>query len=139
MARKRQAVNKGDISYLVVSCMSLVKSDGEGHLSFALMPQILRNVIMISGGMPTENAGTFKALLNSGNDILELLTPILHFVLLNASALLVVAGLASDFKEGVALAMNSTTSGNAWDALLVFRNASMEAVKEISEPENGRA
>ncbi|KAG0701918.1 glycosyl transferase [Suillus ampliporus] len=93
------------------------------------------SVHSLSSRMP----GTFKALLDSGNDIPESLTPVLHFVLLNASALLVVAGLASDFKEGVALAMNSITSGNAWDALLAFRNAGMEAVKEISEPENGRA
>ncbi|KAG2341593.1 anthranilate phosphoribosyltransferase [Suillus weaverae] len=89
----------------------------------------------VAGGTPTENAGTFKALLNSGNNIPESLTPVLHFVLLNASALLVVAGLASDFKEGVALAMDSITSGSAWDALLVFRNAGREAVKETNEVE----
>ncbi|KAG1739412.1 glycosyl transferase [Suillus paluster] len=93
----------------------------------------------VAGGTPTENAATFKALLNSGNDIPESLTPVLHFVLLNASALLVVAGLASDFKEGVALAMNSITSGSAWDALLAFRNAGREAVKETSKSEYGRA
>ncbi|KAG1812695.1 glycosyl transferase family, a/b domain-containing protein [Suillus variegatus] len=74
----------------------------------------------IAGGTPTENAGTFKALLNSGNDIPESLIPVLHFVLLNVSALLVVAGLASDFKEGASLAMNSITSGRAWDALVAF-------------------
>ncbi|KAG2114360.1 glycosyl transferase [Suillus discolor] len=89
----------------------------------------------VAGGTPTENAETFKALLNSGNDIPESLTPVLHFVLLNASALLVVAGLASDFKEGVALAMNSITSGSAWDAFVVFRNASRESVKETNEVE----
>lgn len=93
----------------------------------------------VAGGTPTENAETFKALLNSGNDIPESLTPVLHFVLLNASALLVVAGLASDFKEGVALAMNSITSGSAWDALVAFRNAGREAIKEISEGERRKA
>ncbi|KAG2346705.1 anthranilate phosphoribosyltransferase [Suillus weaverae] len=93
----------------------------------------------VAGGTPTENAGTFRALLNSGNDIPESLMPVLQFVLLNASALLVVAGLASDFKEGVALAMNSITSGRAWDALVAFRTAGREAVKETSRPQNGRA
>ncbi|KAG1727792.1 glycosyl transferase [Suillus lakei] len=87
----------------------------------------------VAGGTPTENAGTFKALLNSGDDISESLTPVLHFVLLNASALLVVAGLASGFKEGVALAMNSITSGSAWNALLAFRNAGREVVNEALE------
>ncbi|OAX32951.1 anthranilate phosphoribosyltransferase [Rhizopogon vinicolor AM-OR11-026] len=77
----------------------------------------------VAGGSPTENAGIFETLLTSGNAIPASLTPILHFVLLNASALLVIAGLASDFKEGVALAMNSITSGSAWDALLAFREA----------------
>jgi len=77
----------------------------------------------VAGGNPTENAGIFETLLTSGNAIPASLTPILHFVLLNASALLVIAGLASDFKEGVALAMNSITSGSAWDALLAFRKA----------------
>ncbi|KAG1864895.1 glycosyl transferase [Suillus subluteus] len=93
----------------------------------------------VAGGTPTENAGTFRALLNSGNDIPESLIPVLHFVLLNASALLVVAGLASDFKEGVALATNSITSGRAWDALVAFRTASREALKELSGSQNGRA
>lgn len=86
----------------------------------------------VAGGTPTENAGTFRALLNSGSDIPESLMPVLHFVLLNASALLVVAGLASDFKEGVALAMNSITSGCAWNALVAFRTAGREALKETS-------
>ncbi|KAG2039940.1 glycosyl transferase [Suillus americanus] len=93
----------------------------------------------VAGGTPTENAETFRALLNSGNDIPESLIPVLHFVLLNASALLVVAGLASDFKEGVTLAMNSITSGRAWDALVAFQSAGREALKESSESQNGRA
>jgi anthranilate phosphoribosyltransferase len=86
----------------------------------------------VASGTPTENAGTFRALLDSGNDIPESLTPVLQFVLLNASALLVVAGLASDFKEGVALAMDSITSGRAWNALVAFRTAGREALKETS-------
>ncbi|KAF9041831.1 anthranilate phosphoribosyltransferase, TrpD [Hymenopellis radicata] len=51
----------------------------------------------------------------------------LHFVLLNASALLVVAGLASDYVEGTKLAMESVTSGAAWKALETFREAGRAA------------
>jgi anthranilate phosphoribosyltransferase len=81
----------------------------------------------VAGGGPDENAQTFKILLRSGKDIPEALTPVLEFVLINASALLVVAGIASDFKEGVRLARESIYSGKAWDALEQFREAGKKA------------
>jgi hypothetical protein len=56
---------------------------------------------------PTENPGTFRILLNLGNVIPELLISILP---LDALALLVIAGVASYFKEGAALAMNRIIS-----------------------------
>ncbi|KAL4075183.1 glycosyl transferase [Scleroderma yunnanense] len=77
----------------------------------------------VAGGNPAENADTFKALLMSGNDIPQSLSPVLDFVLLNASALLVVAGLATDYTDGVRLATDSITSGAAWKALTTFRDA----------------
>lgn len=77
----------------------------------------------VSGGTPPENAETFKVLLTSGMDIPHTLTPILEFVLVNAAALLVVAGLATDYKDGVRLARESVTSGAAWKALTTFRDA----------------
>jgi hypothetical protein len=46
---------------------------------------------------------------------------ILDFVLLNASALLVVAGLAPDYPSGVRMARESIESGRAWAALEEFR------------------
>jgi hypothetical protein len=61
-----------------------------------------------------ENPGTFRVLLKLGNDIPELLIPILP---LDALALLVIAGVASYFKEGAALATNRIISRLAWDAL----------------------
>lgn len=85
----------------------------------------------VAGGSPTENAETFKALLTSGVAIPERLTPILDFVLLNASALLVVAGVAKDFKEGVELARESITSGNAWKAIELFRDVGKAAEQKI--------
>ncbi|KAG8738203.1 anthranilate phosphoribosyltransferase [Ceratobasidium sp. 414] len=46
---------------------------------------------------------------------------ILDFVLLNASALLVVAGLAADYPSGVRMARESIASGRAWAALQGFK------------------
>ncbi|KAH9919333.1 glycosyl transferase [Fomitopsis serialis] len=85
----------------------------------------------VAGGTPEENAETFKLLLMSGDKIPERLTPVLHFVLMNASALLVVAGVAHDFKDGVQKALKSITSGAAWRALEEFRETGKAAVRQI--------
>ncbi|KAJ7499345.1 glycosyl transferase family, a/b domain-containing protein [Mycena latifolia] len=77
----------------------------------------------VVGGSPEENAETFKSLLTSGKDIPGSLKPVLDFVLMNASALLVVAGLAEDYAHGTKLALESITSGKAWSALQDFRKA----------------
>ena len=77
----------------------------------------------VAGASPSENATSFKTLLTSGNDLPENMTPLLEFVLLNASALLVVAGVAGDFVQGVKIARESITSGKAWAALEQFRDA----------------
>ncbi|KIM43042.1 hypothetical protein M413DRAFT_69322 [Hebeloma cylindrosporum] len=79
-------------------------------------------LISVVGGSPDENAETFKALLTSGGNIPEKLVPVLDFVLLNASALLVVAGIAKDYVEGTKIARESITSGKAWEALTTFRD-----------------
>jgi anthranilate phosphoribosyltransferase len=84
----------------------------------------------VKGASPAENAAMFKALLASGDDIPSHLTPILDFVLMNAAALLVVAGRADGLKEGVRLAREAITSGKAWHALEVFQGF---AVKESAE------
>lgn len=86
----------------------------------------------VAGGTPEENAETFKLLLSSGADIPERLKPVLDFVLINASALLVIAGVAKDFKQGVALAMESVTTGKALKALDVFREAGRLAADKAS-------
>ncbi|KAG8690617.1 anthranilate phosphoribosyltransferase [Ceratobasidium sp. 395] len=53
---------------------------------------------------------------------------ILDFVLLNASALLVVAGLADDYPSGVRLARESIASGRAWAALQEFKERDLSRV-----------
>lgn len=82
------------------------------------------------GGTPDENAQTLKTLLTSGSAIPAELKPLLDFVLLNTSALLVVAGLASDYTAGVELAMKSITEGKAWEALQTFRESGEVTAKE---------
>ncbi|KAF7317990.1 Anthranilate phosphoribosyltransferase [Mycena kentingensis (nom. inval.)] len=88
--------------------------------SFGLPAHPLSTVV---GGSPEENAETFKKLLNPGKDIPDALLPVRDFVLMNASALLVIAGIAKDYKEGTRLALESITSGKAWDALESFRQS----------------
>jgi anthranilate phosphoribosyltransferase len=84
----------------------------------------------VKGASPAENAATLKALLTSGDDIPERLTPILDFVLINAAALLVVAGGADNFVDGVALARQAITSGKAWNALELYREYSLKEAAE---------
>jgi anthranilate phosphoribosyltransferase len=78
----------------------------------------------VRSGTPEQNAEMFKTLLTSGESFPSHLQPILDFVLMNAAALLVVAGKASDLKEGTNMARASVSSGRAWKSLLAFRNLS---------------
>jgi len=86
----------------------------------------------VSGGSSQENADTVVKMLTSGDKIPEYLTPVLHLVLMNCSALLVVAGIARDYAEGTRLALESVTSGRAWAALETFRDAGKAAVLQVS-------
>jgi len=78
---------------------------------------------IVKGGSPKDNAKILEELLTTPGPVSPKLAPILDFVLLNASALLVVGGVASNYKEGVELARKSCTSGRAWDSLVKFRDA----------------
>ncbi|KAI0060447.1 anthranilate phosphoribosyltransferase TrpD [Artomyces pyxidatus] len=82
----------------------------------------------VAGGSPEENAQTFKTLLCSGEAIPAQLTPVLDFVLINAAALLVVAGVAEGFEEGVSRAKAAIVSGEAWRALEAFREEGKKAL-----------
>lgn len=77
----------------------------------------------VKGGDCHENVEILKRLLNNE---LEQGDPILDFVLLNAGALLVVAGIATDFKDGVAKARESIRSGNAKKVLASFRQETQQ-------------
>jgi len=83
----------------------------------------------VAGHSPEENAKVFIRLLNpaqglpsdADDDTIKKHNAILDFVTINASALLVVAGIAKDFKHGVELAKESVSSGKAWEALQTFK------------------
>lgn len=109
----------------------------DGHIAeTTLYPELFgletHPLSAVAGGSPKDNAETTKILLTSGQKIPESLTPVLHFVLMNASALLVVAGAAKDYVQGTKLALESITSGKAWEALQTFREAGQEATALIS-------
>ncbi|KAG9322851.1 hypothetical protein KVV02_008794 [Mortierella alpina] len=73
----------------------------------------------VKGGGPQENAQILDDLLN--NKFKSPGHPILDFVLLNAAALLVVAGKADNFEDAVILARDSVESGKARRVLEGFR------------------
>ncbi|KAF8978076.1 anthranilate phosphoribosyltransferase [Entomortierella lignicola] len=76
-------------------------------------------LISVKGGGPEENAQILDDLLN--NKFKSPGHPILDFVLLNAAALLVVAGKANTFEEAVVIARESVESGKARAVLEGFR------------------
>jgi len=83
-------------------------------------------------GTPEENAASFKALLTSGDNIPQHLTPVLDFVLMNAAALLVVAGRADSLIDGVRLARGAITSGKAWHAFEAFRDVTVKESADVN-------
>ena len=76
----------------------------------------------VKGGDCHENAIILERLLNGE---LSAGDPILDFVLLNAAALLVVGGVASDYKDGVEKAKQSVYGGSAKKAFEAFKAATL--------------
>ena len=75
----------------------------------------------IMGGTPEHNAAAFRALLDGAPGAYR------DAVLLNAAAALVVAGSATDLREGVTLARESIDSGAARDRLAALARITSEA------------
>jgi anthranilate phosphoribosyltransferase len=113
---KKDASGKGNISEYFVDPVN----------DFGLPTHPLEDV---AGHSPEENAQVFIRLLDptrrlqsdADKETIRKYDAINDFVVINASALLVVAGIANDFKHGVELAKDSITSGKAWQALQTFR------------------
>ena len=110
-------------------------ADGKGKVDeylidplndFGLPTHPLKDVV---GQSCEENAKIFVRLLDPENrlppdadqETIRKHQAITDFVLINASALLVVAGIANDFKHGIELARESITAGKAWEALETFK------------------
>jgi len=105
--------------------------EGEGGvIKFKVTPKMFglpsHPLTSVAGGSPVDNRKTFKDMLEDSSwrsgEVPKNLEAVLHFTLMNASALLVVAGVAKTFKEGVRLAEESVRSGKAWEAFGKFRD-----------------
>ena len=85
----------------------------------------------VAGHSPEENARVTVRLLDptqrlppdADKETIRKYKAITDFVVMNASALLYVAGIANDFKHGVELARDSIAGGGAWQALDTFRQS----------------
>lgn len=86
----------------------------------------LNSIESVAGGSPEDNAATLRRLLD--NELPET-DPVENFVMINSAALLVVSGRARDPRDGVRLARQSIATGQAKNALALFREASQEAAK----------
>ena len=83
----------------------------------------------VAGHGPEENARVFVRLLDpaqglpsdADEETIKKHSAVTDFVLINASALLVIAGIAKDFKHGVELARESINAGKGWQALQTYR------------------
>lgn len=80
----------------------------------------------VKSGSPAENATVLRDLLDGKMSVGE---PLMDYVLLNCAALLQVSGVASDYREGVRLAVESIESGAAREALDTFKKESVAAIK----------
>lgn len=83
----------------------------------------------VGGASANDNALVLLKLLTPNSTDLALpsnmessLDSIKDFILINAAALLVVAGLATSYTHGVTLARESMSNGQALEALTLFRN-----------------
>ncbi|KAK9762109.1 anthranilate phosphoribosyltransferase, partial [Basidiobolus ranarum] len=77
---------------------------------------------LVAGGDSVYNAKILTDILDNNYE-----GPILDFILINTSALLVLDEKASDFKEGVTLAREAIRSGKAKEALRAFVLATQSA------------
>lgn len=102
----------------------------------------LHPLFTVRGGPSSQNAVVLLALLNDSpapssifpadSSTAPSYEAIRDFILINASATLVVAGKAKDYKEGVELARKSMSDGGALATLDEFRKRAGQAVEQAS-------
>ena len=104
--------------------------DGEIQKPSVIHPAMFgieaRPLSEVIGSTPDVNAGILEGLLNQKQGVTlpegTKMESIKDMVCMNASALLVVAGLADSWEQGVKLANESIESGQAWKAFTEFRD-----------------
>jgi len=84
-------------------------------------------VAAVRGGSPKDNAKIFRDLLDGQ------IGPVRNIVALNAAAGIVVAGKASDMKQGLEIALDSIDSGAARDVLDELIRVSVDAAKQMAQ------
>ena len=89
----------------------------------------------VAGGLPHQNAQLILDLL--GDKLDSATNQIENFVVMNAAALLVVSGIASDEKDGVRRAREAIKDGRALQALNDYRDAAQAALKEEEQLDEG--
>lgn len=103
--------------------------DGAIH-SFEITPEQAglprSSAAALKGGDPTENAAAMRAVLSGARN------PYRDIAVLNAAAALIVAGQASDLREGASLATRALDSGLAAETL-----SRLVAVSNTAEPPTG--
>ncbi|KAK8443277.1 anthranilate phosphoribosyltransferase [Candidozyma auris] len=85
----------------------------------------------VRSGTPEENAETLLHILRQDSPKYMLKTindPLVDYILMNSAAVAYVAGLARDWEEGMALAVDSIKSGKAAKALEDFKSALSEHI-----------
>ncbi|MEY4895708.1 MAG: anthranilate phosphoribosyltransferase, partial [Actinomycetota bacterium] len=85
------------------------------------------DVAAVRGGSPKDNAKIFRDLLDGQ------IGPVRNIVALNAAAGIVVAGKASDMKQGLEIALDSIDSGAARDVLDELIRVSVDAAKQMAQ------
>jgi len=106
--------------------------DAEGQITqftvdpsdFGVAPHPIASVV---GSTPQENADVLTSLLNPNKPSIvpsngSSVEAIRDHILINAAALLVVAGVATSYTDGVERARKSLSDGSAWKALDIFRS-----------------
>ncbi|KAF9517294.1 hypothetical protein BS47DRAFT_1340057 [Hydnum rufescens UP504] len=84
-------------------------------------------IASVVGSTPQENADVLTSLLNPSKPSIvpsngSSVEAIRDHILINAAALLVVAGVATSYTDGVERARKSLSDGSAWKALDIFRS-----------------
>lgn len=117
-------VGLDEISPIGSSKVWFYNKDTDAITEFELCPADFglpeHSLDLVRSGSAEENAILLNKILNNEFDVSAGVNPLIDYILMNTAALAVVAGLTSNWKEGVELARKSVTSGEGKKALETF-------------------